>query len=176
MRALVTAGPCPLVGGGSTPGHTYLVQLWANDGRGNGRTEEFTGGGNTSATVDFGDPPGEFIVGTFGGNNTGLQTIDLSGVGSPNGDYPQLNLVQVRDPTPTPRITSISVSGTTLNISATHGSNNGQYVLLTTATLGTPLNQWTPILTNNLDSAGNLNLSTNILSSGVHQQFFILKQ
>ncbi len=161
---------------GLTSGHTYLIQLWANDGRGNGRTESFTGGGNTSATLDFGDPPGQFVVGTFVANNTGLQTIDLSGVGSPNGDYPQLNLVQVRDLTPQPLITAISVNGTTLNLSATHGSNGGQYVLLSTTNLATPLNQWTRVLTNNLDSAGNLSLSTNILSPAVHQQFFILKQ
>jgi len=38
------------------------------------------------------------------------------------------------------------------------------------------LSQWTPILTNNLDGGGNLNLSTNILNTAVQQQFFMLKQ
>jgi len=65
-------------------------------------------------------------------NSTGLETIDLGGVGSPNGDYPQLNLVQVRDLTPQPRFTAISVNGTTLNLSAVNGANGGQYVLLST--------------------------------------------
>ena len=169
--------PVSLSWGGMTPGHTYLVQIWANDGRGNSRTESFTGGGNTSATVDFGDAPGQYVIGTFVANsNAGLQTVDLSGVGSPNGDFPQLNLIQVRDLTPIPRFTSISVSGTTLNISAVNGSNSGQYVLLSTTNLTKPLNQWTPLLTNNLDGGGNLNLSTNILNPSVRQQFFMLKQ
>ena len=40
--------PLSLTWGAMTPGDTYLVQLWANDGRGNGRSETFTGGANTS--------------------------------------------------------------------------------------------------------------------------------
>ncbi|MDR3456282.1 MAG: hypothetical protein P4N60_02460 [Verrucomicrobiae bacterium] len=168
--------PVSLSWGGMTPGHAYLVQIWANDGRGNGRTESFTGGGNTSDTVYFGNAPGEYVIGTFVANSSGLQTIDLSGLGSPNGDYPQLNLIQVRDLNPQPRLTAISVNGTTLNLSAVHGSNSGQYVLLGTTNLTKPLSQWTPILTNYLDGGGNLNLSTNILNPAVGQQFFMLKQ
>src|ERR1035438_3828890 len=44
-------------------------------------------------------------------------------------------------------VTSISVSGTTLNISATNGVHGGQYVLLGTTNVAKPLSQWTPILT-----------------------------
>jgi len=49
-------------------------------------------------------------------------------------------------------------------------------VLLSTTNLSKPFSQWTPILTNNLDGGGNLNLSTNILNPAVPQQFFMLKQ
>ncbi len=84
-----------------TPGHTYLIQAWANDGRGNSRSETFTGGANTSASVDFGDAPGEYITGTYVADSSGSETITLSGAGSPNGDYPQINLLQVRDITVT---------------------------------------------------------------------------
>jgi len=168
--------PVALNWGGMTTGHTYQIQIWANDGRGNGRTESFTGGANTSATLDFGDAPGQYIVGTFVAGTSGLGSVSFSGVGSPNGDYPQLNIVQVRDLTPQPQFTAISVNGTTLNVSATNGSNGGQYVLLSTTDLTKPLNQWTPILTNNLDGGGNLNLSTNILNPAVGHQFFMLKQ
>jgi hypothetical protein len=80
-----------------TPGHTYLIQAWANDGRGNGRTETFTGGANTSAALDFGDAPGQYIIGTYVADSSGTETITLSGAGSPNGDYPQINLLQIRD-------------------------------------------------------------------------------
>ena len=109
-------------------------------------------------------------------NNTGLETIVLSGAGSFNGPYPQLNIVQVRDLTPIPQFTGISVSGTTLNLHATNGAAGGQYVLLGTTNLAASVSQWTPILTNNFDGSGNLNLSTNILNPAVGQQFFILKQ
>jgi hypothetical protein len=82
-----------------TPGHTYLIQIWANDGRGNSRTETFTGGANTSATVDFGDAPGQYIIGTYVADGSGSETITVSGADSPNGDYPQINLLQIRDVT-----------------------------------------------------------------------------
>lgn len=85
----------------NTPGHTYLIQIWANDGRGNGRTETFTGGANTSGSLDFGDAPGQYIIGTYVADSSGSQTITLSGAGSANGDYPQINLLQVRDITVT---------------------------------------------------------------------------
>lgn len=164
---------------GMTPGHTYLVQLWSNDGRGNGRTVNFTGGTNTSATLNFGDAPGAYITGTFVADSTGSQTISLAAPGSPNGSYPQLNLVQVRDLTPAParpQITSIGVTGTTLNLTAVNGVSNGQFVLLGSTDVTLPFAQWTPILTNNFDSGGNLTLSTNVLNPAVPVEFFILSQ
>ena len=84
-----------------TPGHTYLIQAWANDGRGNSRSETFTGGANTSASLDFGDAPGQYITGTYVADSSGAETITLNGAGSANGDYPQINLLQVRDITAT---------------------------------------------------------------------------
>jgi autotransporter-associated beta strand protein len=77
---------------------------------------------------------------------------------------------------PAPRITSVSLSGITLNLTATNGAASGQYVLLGTTNVAKPLSQWTPILTNNFDGGGNLNLSTNIINPSVPQQFYILSQ
>ncbi len=168
--------PVSLSWGGMKPGHHYLVQIWANDGRGNGRTESFQGGGNISAALDFGDAPGEYIVGTFVANSTGLETIALSGAGSPNGDYPQLNIIQVRDVTPQPRFTGISVNGTTLNISATNGVSGGPFVLLGSTDLTLPVNLWTPLLTNTFNGSGAFSLSTNVVNPAVPQAFFILSQ
>jgi autotransporter-associated beta strand protein len=74
------------------------------------------------------------------------------------------------------RLTSISLSGTTLNITGTGGSANGQFVLLGSTNITTPLNQWTPILTNSFDGSGNLNLSTNIVNPAVPVEFYILLQ
>jgi len=100
---------------GMTPGHTYEIQIWANDGRGNGRTESFTGGSNTSATVNFGDAPGRYIVGTFVADAAGRQVISLSAAGSPNGSYQHVNLIQVRDLTTAADIAwqaPVTISGT----------------------------------------------------------------
>jgi hypothetical protein len=75
-----------------------------------------------------------------------------------------------------PLLTSVSVVGTTLALSATNGPISGQYVLLGTTNLALPLAQWTPILTNSFDGRGNLNLSTNVINPAVQQRFYILSQ
>jgi len=94
--------------GGMTDGDEYLVEIWANDGRGNDRSETLTGGANTSAVLNFGNAPGEWIIGTFVADNTGDETISFSGAGSDNGSYPQVNLVQVRDITGVPEPATIA--------------------------------------------------------------------
>ena len=77
---------------------------------------------------------------------------------------------------PVPRITHISISGTTLTISGTNGAASGQYVLLGTTNLALPWIQWTPLLTNNFDVNGNLSLSTNIVNLALPREFYILLQ
>jgi len=49
-------------------------------------------------------------------------------------------------------------------------------VLLGSTSLAIPISLWTPILTNNFNGSGNLNLSTNIIDPVVPQEFFILSQ
>jgi len=77
---------------------------------------------------------------------------------------------------PTPRITSISLSGTTLTISGTNGSPGGQYVLLGSTNVALPLSQWTPLLTNFFDVNGHINLSTNIVNLALPLEFYLLSQ
>ncbi len=101
--------PLSLTWGGMTPGDTYQVEFWANDGRGNGRSETFTGGANTSASLVFGNNPGEWIVGTFVADSTGYETVSMSGVGSVNGPYPQMNMMDVLDITPVPEPSTLAV-------------------------------------------------------------------
>ncbi|HXF11102.1 MAG TPA: autotransporter-associated beta strand repeat-containing protein, partial [Desulfuromonadaceae bacterium] len=78
-------------------------------------------------------------------------------------------------PAPTPQITGISLNGTTLTISATNGSVGGQYTLLQSTNIALPLSQWTPVLTNNFDNNGDLNLSTNIVDPNNNHTFYILQ-
>jgi autotransporter-associated beta strand protein len=77
---------------------------------------------------------------------------------------------------PVPRITNISLSGTTLAIYGTNGASNGQYVLLGSTNVAKPLNQWTPLLTNHFDVNGIINLSTNIVNLALPREFYILLQ
>jgi len=72
-------------------------------------------------------------------------------------------------------ITGISVSGTTLTMTATNGAVSGQYVLLESTNLLLPLNQWTPVLTNDFDGSGDLNLSTNIINPNTPLEFYLLQ-
>jgi hypothetical protein len=87
--------------GGMTPGDTYEIQLWVNDGRNstvNQRTETITGGDSTSDALAYGsgsDGPGQYIIGTFVADSSGSETLTLTpGDASPSA---QINLFQVRD-------------------------------------------------------------------------------
>lgn len=169
---------------GMTPGDTYLVQFWVNDGRniGQSRSETVTGGANTSAPLSYGSDgsgPGQYIIGTFVADSTGDQTLTLTAYSTGANPDPQINLFQVRDITglapSSPTITSVAVSGTTLSLTATNGPANGSYVLLESANLTLPPAQWIPVLTNSFDGNGDINLSTNVISSSNPQEFYILQ-
>lgn len=104
--------------GGMTPGHTYEVQLWANDARGvtGGRWENFSGGaiGATAYGTDTSDPvgyssplfsgnasAGYYIVGTFAADSSGSEEVLLTAFANSTASA-QINLVQVRDITTPP--------------------------------------------------------------------------
>jgi hypothetical protein len=176
--------PATVSWGGMTPGHTYLVQLWVNDGRniGESRTETITGGTNTSASLSFGSDgsgPGQYIIGTFVANSSGGQTLIVNPFSNGANPNPQINLLQVRDITATvvsaPIITSIAINGPTLTFTATNGPANAPFVLLQSANLAFPRTQWTPILTNFFNANGAITLSTNAVSAANPLQFYILQ-
>jgi fibronectin-binding autotransporter adhesin len=109
--------------------------------------------------------PSSFTV-TGGGVQAGLNT-SLVNTGT------SLNLV-VAAPTP-PVITGIRVSGVTLTITATNGAVGGSYTLLESTNLLLPLNQWTPVFTNNFNGSGDINLSTNVVNPNNPQMFYLLQ-
>ncbi len=116
---------------GDTPGHTYQIEVWANDGRGlfPGRSETVTGGTNASPNVDFGDAPGQYVIGTYVADSSGSQTITLNGASSTNGGAPMINLLQIRD---------ISEANTSWQ---TPGNISGAADV---STLGTYFGSWAP--------------------------------
>ena len=75
-----------------------------------------------------------------------------------------------------PLITGIRVNGPTLTIMATNAVAFSQFVLLQSTNVATPLGLWTPVLTNNFDGTGSLNLSTNIVNPNNAHEFYILSQ
>jgi hypothetical protein len=76
-----------------------------------------------------------------------------------------------------PHLTSISVSGKMLTLTATNGTASTQYELLSTTNVGAPLSQWLKVWTGYFDGSGNLNLATtNVINSAMPQEFFILKE
>jgi len=104
---------------GMTPGNSYLIQLWVNDGRniGEDRSETVTGGTNISDLLFFGSDgsgQGQFIIGTFVADSSGSLTLTLTGYSTGNNPDPQINLFQVRDITPKPDVkwrTPVTISG-----------------------------------------------------------------
>jgi fibronectin-binding autotransporter adhesin len=112
----------------------------------------------------------------FGGLSAVVLPNGYTGTLVDNSGIVGLSLTVVPPPPEPAHITGISVSGMTLNLSATNGVIGGRYVLIGTTNLAKPLSQWTPILTNNFNGSGNLNLSTNIINPAVPQQFYIIEQ
>jgi autotransporter-associated beta strand protein len=60
-----------------------------------------------------------------------------------------------------PVIGNISISGGGLGLSGTGGVGNANYILLGTTNFATPASNWTRLLTNQFDSGGNFNFTTN---------------
>jgi autotransporter-associated beta strand protein len=58
-----------------------------------------------------------------------------------------------------PGFSTLTLSGTTLSIHGTNGPANQSFVLLGTTNLVTPVQNWTPLLTNAFDGSGNFNVS-----------------
>jgi hypothetical protein len=77
-------------------------------------------------------------------------------------------------PPSTPQITSISLSGTSLSLSATNGTAGGPWTLLQSTNVALSLSLWQTNTTGNFDGSGNL--STNIVNTATNlQEFYVLK-
>ena len=78
--------------------------------------------------------------------------------------------------TPPVTFTGVTLSGTSLVLSATGGKPGDQVTVLSTTNLTLPLAQWTTVTVGNYDGSGNFTYTVNgALGSGVSQQFYILQ-
>jgi hypothetical protein len=105
-----------LTWGGMTPGDTYQLEFWVNDGRNSitaERNETLTGGASTSAALFYGTSgtgPGQFVLGTFVADGTGTETLTINAAGGADiGASAQVNLMQLRDITPVPEPSTLAV-------------------------------------------------------------------
>jgi len=73
-----------------------------------------------------------------------------------------------------PVIGAITLTGGSLGLSGTGGVGNAYYVLLGTTNLATPAANWTPLVTNQFDSSGNFNFTTNA-NTAMPQNFYRLQ-
>ena len=78
---------------------------------------------------------------------------------------------------PRPGITSFSMMGTDVVLTATNGANGGTYYVLASTNLAEPFSQWSPVATNVLTANGDFSITaTNAASADApSQQFFILE-
>jgi autotransporter-associated beta strand protein len=90
-------------------------------------------------------------------------------------DTSQLNLGKLKIvAVPSPIINSVTMSGNSLIFSGTNGVANGNYIVLTSTNLTTPLISWTVLFTNAFDANGIFHV-TNTISTGNLQQFYRLQ-
>jgi hypothetical protein len=75
---------------------------------------------------------------------------------------------------PSPQITELSLSGTTLSMTAINGAVGGSWTLLQSADVTVPLARWTTVTSGTFDGSGQL--FTNLLNVATNaRQFFVLR-
>ena len=75
---------------------------------------------------------------------------------------------------PSPVINAVAMSGSNLVFNGTNGTPNGNYVVLTTTNLNTPLINWVALITNTFDANGAFHV-TNTIVPGTPGQFYCLR-
>jgi hypothetical protein len=144
-------------------------------------TATVTGADIPTGTVEFLTNNALFDTETLSNGvatSTGTATLPvgtntISGIYSGDENYlaGTNNLSQV---VKAPQFGGISVGANGLVMSGSWGSPDGTYYILVSTNISLPLNQWTPLLTNQFDNNGNFNF-TNIPDPGMPQQFYILQ-
>ena len=160
----------------TTPGASYILSCWGNNPYGD--PGEFIVLWNGETLLDITNPVANdwtnirFVV-----SATGTSTILQFGF---QDDYVYLGLDDISvvpaQPAAHPGIAGISLSGTNLVINGNNGLSGTTYYVLMSTNVAVPLNQWTPVATNVLNTSGNFTITaTNAVNLNVPQRFYILQ-
>jgi autotransporter-associated beta strand protein len=135
----------------------------------------FDGQLNITDTGGFG--PGTYTLFAYGGT----LTVGNPAIGSAPAGFTcaistntpgQINLIV--QPSAPPVIGGIKISGGNMALSGYGGPANGTYYILTSTNLVTPLTNWTRLLTNQFDAAGDFTF-TNTINISNAQNFYLLQ-
>ena len=151
-------------GGGSTNGNVHQV-VWSG----------FSLPANTVTNFTL------IVTAPTAGNATNIVTVASSVVDPSLANNTATNVTVITAtivPTVPPHVSSFSLTGGNLVISATNGVNGGTYYLLGATNAALPLNQWKALATNVITAgSGTATFTftgTNVISAGLTQQFYIL--
>ena len=151
-------------GGGSTNGNVHQV-VWSG----------FSLPANTVTNFTL------IVTAPTAGNATNIVTVASSVVDPSLANNTATNVTVITAtivPTVPPHVSSFSLTGGNLVISATNGVNGGPYYLLGATNAALPLNQWKALATNVITAgSGTATFTftgTNVISAGLTQQFYIL--
>ena len=182
-----TANPITISGGSlATTNNTWAASTTENFFLGtNGSTIAVTGNLTLDSTLNIASGGGftitNYTLFTYTGSLSGEPVLGATPAGCEGCTY-ELNtgtageVILVVSPPPPPSFSTASFVGSNGNliVSGTGGVTNGAYTVLASTNIALPLNQWTPIATNQFNSSGNF-VFTNPVQTNVPQTFFLLE-
>src|SRR5262249_23216504 len=77
---------------------------------------------------------------------------------------------------PSPKLTGIHSSGTTVSISGTNGPANEPFVVVSSTNILAKVNTWMPVYTNAFNGGGGFNISFGVAPNAPQQYFAIMVQ
>jgi parallel beta-helix repeat protein len=157
----------------SSSGTPFIIQVQSFDPNGSGLLTNF----NANANYDW-------VIANAGGGIANFSqekfTIDVSQFGNDLAGghfYVRLSgnsfLLSFTNNPLSLSIGNINIFGASVILSGS-GVPGGNFYVLTSTNVGSPLNQWSVLTTNSFDSNGNFNL-TNSISAAISQQFFRIR-
>jgi uncharacterized repeat protein (TIGR03803 family) len=160
----------------TTPGAVYLISFWLDSPRKYNITNYFQVSWNGNVLLN------KTNLAAIGWTNiqvtvTATATVSTLQFGYLN-DYFDFGLddVSVTPALAQLGIASLSLSGANLVINGINGVSNKTYYILTTTNLGQPLSQWTPVVTNQVNTNGNFTITaTNAVDRNAPQRYYILE-